>query len=432
MQIDELALVRKMAWRIIPFLLLVYLICIIDRLNIGFAALTMNKDLGLSATVYGWGAGLFFLGYFIGEVPSNLILAKVGARLWFARIMISWGIFAAAMGFISGETGLFVIRFLLGIAEAGFFPGVIYYLTLWFPAQYRGRIFGLFLIVSPLNNTIGAPISGFILKFFDGTMGHAGWRWLFLIEGLPAILLAFVTLRVVTDRPDNAAWLTAQEKAHLKHTLDREAAARIETKHLSIWQTLSHPKVLLLAVVYTGLAIGVYGVSLWMPQLIKGMGLQDPFLIGLVMAAPYFVATIAMVLWSRHSDKTGERVWHCAGALALGSVGLLASAFAPSPLLAMVALTVGAVGMYCSQPVFWSMPTGYLTGVAAVGGIALINSVGNLGGFIGPFTVGWLKDRTGSFQAGLIFLAMCLLIGSVTAVIVGRRIESLRLLEQPA
>jgi ACS family tartrate transporter-like MFS transporter len=239
-----------------------------------------------------------------------------------------------------------------------------------------------------------------------------------------------VTLRVVIDRPDNAAWLTAEEKAHLRETLAREAASRIETKHLSLWQTLGHPKVLLFAVVYTALAIGIYGIALWMPQIIKGMGLQNPLKIGLVMAVPYLIATICMVLWSRHSDRTGERVWHCAGPLALASTGLACSAYAGSPLLAMISLTFAAIGLYCSQPVFWAMPTGYLTGVAAAGGIAFINSIGNLGGFVGPFAVGWLKDHFGGFQAGLIFLALCLLAGSVVAVIVGRSVP--RLVAQPA
>ncbi|HZP92997.1 MAG TPA: MFS transporter [Burkholderiales bacterium] len=419
-RVQEQALVRRMAWRIIPFLFLVYLVCIIDRLNVGFAALTMNRDLGFTATVYGWGAGLFFVGYFLGEVPSNLILARVGARVWFARIMVTWGVLACAMGFIDGQAGFYAVRFLLGLAEAGFFPGVIFYLTLWFPEQYRGRIFGLFLIVSPLNNTIAAPLSGLILKHFDGLMGYPGWRWLFVVEGIPAVLLAWVTFRILIDRPDHAPWLDDEEKNHLRETLAREAAARTETKRLSLWQTLAHPKVLLFAVVYTGLAIGIYGIALWMPQLIKGMGVQDPVEIGLIMAVPYLLATVAMVLWSRHSDRTGERVWHCAAPLALGCAGLITSTYAGSPLLAMIALTAAAVGIYSSQPIFWSMPTGYLAGVAAAGGIALINSVGNLGGFIGPFAVGWLKDQTGSFQAGLIFLAACLMVGSIVAYFVGR------------
>ena len=432
-QVEEKALVRKMAWRVLPFLLLTYLICIIDRLNVGFAALSMNQELGFTATVYGWGAGLFFVGYFLGEVPSNLIMSKIGARIWFARIMITWGIFAIAMGFITGDVSFFLIRFLLGVAEAGFFPGVIYYLTLWFPAQYRGRIFGLFLIISPLNNTIAAPLAGLILNTFNGAMGYPGWRWLFIVEGIPSVLLAFVTLRAVIDRPDNANWLTAEEKAHLSEVLAREAASRTQTKHLSIWQTLGHPKVLLFAVVYTALAIGIYGLALWLPQIIKGMGLKDPLHIGLIMAIPYLIATVCMVLWSRHSDKTGERVWHCAGPLALASVGLIASAYAGSPLISMIAITVAAIGLYCSQPVFWSMPTGYLTGVAAAGGIAFINSIGNLGGFVGPFAVGWLKDNTANgFQAGLTFLALCLLIGSIVAVIVGRSVARLRTAGQPA
>ena len=429
---EEKALIRKMAWKVLPFLLVAYLICIIDRLNVGLAALTMNAELGFTATVYGWGAGLFFVGYFIGEVPSNLILAKVGARLWFARIMLTWGIFAIAMGFISGNVSFFVIRFLLGVAEAGFFPGVIYYLTLWFPAQYRGRIFGLFLIISPLNNTIAAPIGGLILKYSNGLMGYPGWRWLFILEGVPTMLMTYLCLRLVIDGPDKASWLTDAEKAHLRTKLQQEAESRTETKHLSLWQTLGHPKVLLFAVVYTALAIGIYGLSLWMPQLIKGMGVSDSFHIGLIMAIPYLIATICMVLWSRHSDKTGERVYHCSGALALAAIGMVSSAFIDSPVLAMAALTVAAIGMYCSQPVFWAMPTSYLTGVAAAGGIAFINSVGNLGGFVGPFMVGWLKDNVGGFQAGLIFLGACLLTGSIVALIVGRNVTRRQGVVQPA
>jgi MFS transporter, ACS family, tartrate transporter len=429
---EEHALVRKMAWKVLPFLLVAYLICIIDRLNVGLAALTMNPELGFTATIYGWGAGLFFIGYFIGEVPSNLILSKVGARIWFARIMMTWGIFAIAMGFISGNVSFFVIRFLLGIAEAGFFPGVIYYLTLWFPAEYRGRIFGLFIIISPLNNTIAAPLGGLILKYFNGVGGYPGWRWLFIIEGIPTLFLAYLCLRLVTDRPDKATWLTDAEKQHLRDKLQREAESRTDTKHLSLWQTLAHPKVLLFAVVYTSLAIGIYGLSLWMPQLIKGMGVTDSFHIGLIMAVPYLIATVCMVLWSRHSDKTKERVFHCAGALALGAVGMVSSAFIQSPVLAMVALTFAAIGMYCSQPVFWAMPATYLTGVAAAGGIAFINSVGNLGGFIGPYTVGWLKDHAGGFQAGLVFLGACLLTGSIVATIVGRSVARRSAAAQPA
>jgi ACS family tartrate transporter-like MFS transporter len=430
---EELALVRKMAWKVLPFLLLSYLICIIDRLNVGLAALTMNAELGFTATVYGWGAGLFFVGYFIGEVPSNLILSRVGARIWFARIMVTWGIFAIAMGFITGDVSFFVVRFLLGVAEAGFFPGVIYYLTLWFPAEYRGRIFGLFLIISPLNNTIAAPLGGFILKYFDGAMGFPGWRWLFIVEGIPTLLLAYLCLRVVIDRPDKATWLTDREKAHLRDKLAQESASRTETRHLSIWQTLGNAKVLLFAVVYTSLAIGIYGLSLWMPQIIKGMDVQNPLHIGLIMAVPYLVATVCMVLWSRHSDRTGERVFHCSGALALAAIGMVTSAYVASPVLAMVAITFAAIGMYCSQPVFWAMPTGYLSGVAAAGGIAFINSIGNLGGFIGPFAVGWLKDNTANgFQAGLTFLAACLLTGAAVAVIVGRSVARRAAIEAQA
>src|SRR5260221_7682856 len=261
----------------------------------------------------------------------------------------------------------------------------------------------LFLIISPLNNTIAAPLGGLILNLFDGTMGYPGWRWLFIIEGLPSILLGFITLKVVIDRPTDAKWLTDAEKAHLKQTLGREAAARVETKHLNLWQTIANPKILMFAVVYTSLAIGIYGLSLWMPQLIKGMGVKDSLDIGLIMAVPYLIATICMVLWSRHSDKTGERTLHCAGGLGLAAIAMLCSAYAgiEHPVLAMTAMTFVAIGMYCSQPKFWAMPTRHLTRLPAAGGIVFINSVGNLGGLIGPFAVGWLKDKAGGLQAGI-------------------------------
>src|SRR5262250_830041 len=277
----EHATVRKVYRRLIPFLCVLQVASYLDRINIGFAQLQMKSALGFSDSVYGLGAGIFFIGYFFFEVPSNLILSRIGARVWIARIMITWGLISSAMAIVRTPAGFYALRFLLGVAEAGFFPGVIYYLTLWFPAEYRGRIFGLFLIISPLNNTIAAPLGGLILKYSNGLMGLPGWRWLFIVEGLPTLLMAYLCLRVVVDRPEKATWLTDAEKAHLHAKLQREAESRVETKHLSIWQTLGHPKVLLFAVVYTSLAIGIYGLSLWMPQLIKGMGVTDSFHIGL-------------------------------------------------------------------------------------------------------------------------------------------------------
>jgi MFS transporter, ACS family, tartrate transporter len=410
--VNEQALIRRLTRRIVPFLVIVYLVAIIDRLNVGFAALTMNRNLGLSPSVFGAGAGIFFLGYFLFEVPSNLLLARFGARRWIARIMLTWGIVAVGMAFVQGATSFYIVRFVLGVAEAGFFPGVLLYLTYWFPSQYRARVIGLFMISSPLSNAIAAPVSGLILG-----MGHFGgleaWRWLFILEGAPSILLAFLTLRLLTDRPANATWLTPAEKQWLDKRLTREAAERTDTQRMGLWDTMRHPKILIMALIYTGLAVGLYGVALWLPQIVQSLGVRSTIAIGLIVALPFLVATVAMVLWSRNSDRTDERIWHVAAPLLLGAVALVASSTLSNPFLAMLALTVAAVGIYSAQPTFWALPSGYLTGVAAAAGLAYINSLANLAGFFSPFLVGWLRQATGGFHVPLLFLAICLAVGGL-------------------
>jgi ACS family tartrate transporter-like MFS transporter len=407
---------RKVAWRLIPFMILLYFVAFLDRINIGIAALTMNKDLGISATAYGNAAGIFFLGYFLFEVPSNIMLEKVGARRWIARIMVTWGLLSAGMTFVQGETSLFVIRFLLGAAEAGFFPGMILYLTYWFPASTRAKITGAFLVAIPLSSVLGAPVSSAILDL-EG-FGLRGWQWLFLIEGIPAILLGFVVLKYLTDKPADAEWLSPSERQIVSNRIAAEAAHGGE-KH-SLAAGLVSLKVWLFGLIYFGIVIGVYGMSLWLPQIVKGFGELSNQQVGLITAIPHAFGAVAMVIWGRHSDKAGERVWHMALAAFAGAGGLVASAFlASAPIVALSAMTFAAIGIYSALPVFWTLPTAMLRGTAAAGGIALINSLGNLSGYLGPSMVGYLKDQTGSFQSGLImlggFLAMAgLLVFAVT------------------
>jgi MFS transporter, ACS family, tartrate transporter len=392
---------RKVAWRLIPFMILLYFAAFLDRINIGIAALTMNKDLGISATVYGNAAGIFFLGYFLCEVPSNIMLEKVGARRWIARIMISWGLLSASMIFVQGEASLYVIRFLLGAAEAGFFPGMILYLTYWFPASARANITGAFMVAIPLSSVLGTPVSAALLDV-EG-FGLRGWQFLFLIEGIPAVVLGFAVFRYLTDKPRDAEWLSPSERQLVSNQIAADAA-RGDERH-SLAAGLVSLKVVALGLIYFGIVIGVYGLSLWLPQIIKGFGGLSNREVGLVTAIPHAFGAIAMVAWGWHSDKRGERVWHLALAAFAGAGGLVASAFfAGEPIVALSAMTFGAIGIYSAMPIFWTLPTAMLRGTAAAGGIALVNSLGNLSGYLGTSMVGYLKDQTGSFQSGLIML----------------------------
>ena len=400
----EARTIARITTRLVPFLIICYFVAYLDRVNVGFAALTMNKDLGISATAFGFGAGIFFLSYFIFEVPSNLFLERFGARKWIARIMISWGILSGATAFVTGETSFFVVRFLLGIAEAGFFPGIIFYLTLWFPAAYRARIIGYFMAAIPLSSVLGAPVSGYLLGF-DGLMGLKGWQWLFIIEAAPAVLLGFVVFFYLTDRPSEATWLPADQRSWLTTRLDLEERQRTAVKHYSIRDALLNPKVLALSLVYFGAVACNYGIGFFMPQIVKGFGLSN-LQTGFVTAIPYVVGVFAIIYWGRRSDRLKERKGHAAVALGVAAVGIGAAAFLADPTLKMIALSVAAFGVFGSLPVFWTLPTSFLSGAAAAGGIAIVNSIGNLSGFAGPYLMGYIKDRTGSFDGGLLCLAV--------------------------
>jgi MFS transporter, ACS family, tartrate transporter len=396
---------RKIAWRLIPYLMLCYFVAYLDRVNLGFAALTFKGDLGLSDAVYGLGAGIFFAGYFIFEVPSNIVLEKVGARVWIARIMVTWGIISAAMAFVSDETlfnlniggwdlrvtSFYIVRFLLGAAEAGFFPGIILYLTYWYTSSERAKMVGLFMVAVALSGVIGSPLSAMILTKLGGMAYLKGWQWLFIIEAAPAIILGIVTYFYLTDKPANAEWLTAEERNAVTARLDAERASREAIRKFSLGEALIHPRVLGLGLVYFGVVTGLYGLGFWLPQIVKAFGLTTAET-GWVVAIPYVFSAVIMVLWTRHSDHTGERVWHVVLAAFLGGAGLIAGAYLGDPVLAMAALTLGSIGTFAMLPTFWTLPTALLTGTAAAGGIALINSIGNIGGFAGPFLVGWIRE----------------------------------------
>lgn len=399
----EATTMRRVSLRLIPFLILCYFVAYLDRVNVGFAALTMNRDLNISNTAYGLGAGIFFLSYFLFEVPSNLLLERFGARRWIARIMFTWGLLSGATALVQGEWSFYLVRFLLGIAEAGFFPGIIFYLTLWFPASYRARIIGYFMAAIPLSSVLGAPVSGMLLGL-DGAMGLHGWQWLFIVEAAPAVLLSVVVLFYLTDRPADATWLPAAQRDWLANRLRLEEEQRVQARHFTVMQALTNPRVLSLSLVYFGLVACNYGIGFFLPQIVKGFGLTN-LQTGFVTAIPYIVGTVSIVYWGRRSDRMQERKYHTAFALAVAASGILASTFLPDPTLKMLALSIAAFGVFGALPVFWTLPTAFLSGAAAAGGIAIINSIGNLSGFIGPYLVGYIKDQTGSFDGGLQALA---------------------------
>jgi len=414
----ETTTLKKIGWRLIPFLALLYFAAFIDRVNVGFAALQMNRDLGFSAYVYGLGAGIFFVGYCLFEVPSNLILHKIGGRVWIARIMITWALIAGAMAFVSGTTGFYALRFLLGVAEAGFFPGVVCYLTNWVPAARRAQLVGTFMTAIPISTAIGGPISSAILTL-DGKLGLGGWQWLFLLETIPSLILGVVTLYYLRDTPAQAQWLTAEEKDWLTRTLDAERSYRRSKYDHSIMQALTNSRTLALSLCYFGVEIGLYGVILWIPQIFTNVGFPAQS-VGYVVAIPYAIAAIGMVLWCRHSDQTKERVWHIAAASLVGFAGLAASAFLPnSPILSVAAITLGATGTLAILPIFWTLPAAILSGAGAAGAIALINALGNIGGFVGPFVIGWIKDATGNFTYGLLVVASGVLLTGILALVIG-------------
>lgn len=411
--------ILKVSWRLLPLVIVSYLIAYIDRTNIAFAALTMNEDVGLSSFVYGLGAGIFFIGYALFEVPSNIVLERVGARRWIARIMFSWGIVSGMMALTTGPASFLVLRFLLSVAEAGFFPGIIYYLSGWFPAAYRARVISALFIAVPASNAIASVISGAILEM-DGILGLHGWQWVFILEAMPAVLLAFVVLRHMTDRPGEAAWLSAEERAWLEGTL-RAERAQIE-RHagaLTLWQALTDRRVLALSAIYLFSVTASYGINFFLPQIIKQLG-HSNFVTGALTAIPYTVGVVGLLLWGQSSDRRNERRWHLIVALALSAGGFAALALAGASYWALVAMSVVAVGIYGSRPSFWPMPSMFLTGAAAATGIALINSLGNIGGYIGPFIVGWLRQSSGGFDIALYFLAACASLSAIVTYLTTR------------
>jgi ACS family tartrate transporter-like MFS transporter len=399
----ERSTVAAVSWRVIPFLVLAYFFCVLDRVNVSFAALTMNTDLAFSPLVYAWGAGVFFIGYFILEIPSNMALMRFGARRWIARIMVTWGLISAAMAFVTGPNSFYVLRFLLGMAEAGFFPGIVLYLTYWYPARYRARVMSAFILGAPLSAVLGGPICGLLLEL-DGSFGLKGWQWLFIAEGLPSVLLGFVTLFYLADKPSDASWLSQPQRNWLETTLADEHAARASAHSLTLGQALRSPKVIALGLVYFGLLAGLYGVQFWLPQIVKAFGLSN-LQTSLVSALPFAFGTLAMLIWGRRSDRKRERVAHIVVPLLVSATALAFSAYAGSLTLTMVCLIVAAMGGFAAFGLFWTLPTAFLTGAAAAGGIALINSIGSLAGFGGPYVVGWIKEMTGSPTFGLLFLA---------------------------
>jgi MFS family permease len=403
-------LFNKVAWRLLPVLTTAYIFNYLDRNNIGFAALTMNREVGLTATQFGRGAGILFVGYCFLEVPSNMVLYRVGARRWLARIMISWGVISAATIFVSGPWSFYLLRFLLGAGEAGFFPGVAFYLGHWFPAEYRTRVIAWFMVAIPISSVIGGALSGALLQL-DGLLGLSGWKWLFILEGLPVALLGLVVLTVLTERPEDATWLTGEEKRIIRERVSGEA------RHHEVRQllpALRDPRVLILGAVQFGFLVGSYGVGIWLPQIIK-LGRLSDLEVGFVTSGVYAVASASMILWANHVDRGGNKVINLALSCALGGVGLLGAIATRNFWTSLVWLTLSLAGINAARGIFFTIPMRFLTGIALAGGIAFINSIGTAGGFVGPSVVGWLTDQTGSFTAGLAFMSVFLIASAALA-----------------
>jgi ACS family tartrate transporter-like MFS transporter len=413
---DLASAVRRVRRHLIPFLFLLYIFAYLDRINVGFASLQMNEALGFSASTYGLGAGIFFLSYVAFEIPSNIILARVGARLWIARIMITWGLVSASMMFVRTASMYYLLRFLLGLAEAGFFPGIIFYLTKWVPTRERARTIAMFMTATLVAGVVGGPISGALLSL-GGVAGLAGWQWLFLFEGLPAVVLGFVVLGVLAERPDQAPWLTDREKTALTACLCEESA-QPTVKTRTAGAALRNGRVWILAVVYFTVPVALYAFSFWLPQLIQSSFRGTDFQIGLLSVIPYLVGSVAMVIAGRHSDRTGERRWHVIVAAAVSGAAFIATGFAGSLVPSLLTLSVAMLGLASMFGPFWTLATSFVNGVGAAAGIALINSVGNIGGFVGPYLLGYVKDATQSFTIGLTMVGAIVVLGGLLVLLV--------------
>jgi MFS transporter, ACS family, tartrate transporter len=408
--VDGRAAIARVVRRLVPFIFLCYVVAYIDRVNIGFAARELQRDLSLSDAAFGFGGGLFFLGYCLFEIPSNVLLERMGARVWMARIMIGWGIVSMAMVFVVGQWSFWTMRVILGIAEAGFFPGAILYLTYWVPAAERARTGALFMTAAPVAVMIGAPLSEALLSL-DGAWGLRGWQWLFLVEGLPAVILGIVTLWYMTDRPEQASWLPPRDREWLTAHMAKEQSARKTHHGGSELRALLNGRVALICFIYFLNTLVTYGIFLWLPRILQDASGYRGWRLSVITAIPFIVALVGMVLVGRHSDRTGERKGHLAACALTGALGLLIAAFSERDVVMIVlALTICQLGQRSVQGVFWAIPPMFLGGMAAAAGIALINSIGNLGGFVGPWVMGWLRGSSGSYSAGLLVLAGALVI----------------------
>jgi MFS transporter, ACS family, tartrate transporter len=409
------ALFRKLLWRLVPFLFAAYVVSSLDRVNVGIASLTMAKDIGLGAAALGLGFGIFSAGYVCCEIPSNLALHHFGARVWIARIMITWGLMSMGTFLVTNAYNFYAARFILGVAEAGFVPGIVYYLTLWFPAVWRAKAMGALLGM-------------------EGIWGLHGWQWLFIIEGIPAVILGVMCLFVLTDRPEQATWLSSEERGWLQGVLARESAAMEQRQRFTVAQVLTNGRVITLAAINFCYIVANQGVSIWIPQLAKGFGLTN-LQVGFVTALPFLCGSIGMILWARHSDRTQERTWHVAGAGLVAAAALATSAAFASPVLSLIALTIGVTGIFGFFGTFWAIPPSFLTGRAAAAGIAMIVSIGNCGGLVGPSIVGWTREQTGSFTLGFVAMSGFFVIASLLIVALHfmARIQEVSLpVDQPA
>jgi MFS transporter, ACS family, tartrate transporter len=415
----ETVVIGKVTRRLFPLMIILTMVNFIDRVNIGYAALTINHDLGIDPAIFGFAAGIFFLGYILFEVPSNVLLHRVGANIWLARIMFSWGLVSMGMAFVTGATGLIIMRFLLGVAEAGFIPGITFYIMLWIPLRQRARLTAVWILATPFAGIAGGLLAGPLLQL-DGAYGLHGWQWLFITEGLPAVLLAIITVFYLTPVPAKAKWLADDERQWLERTL-REESERVNVEaqqRFTLAAALLNWRVLVLGFLYIGMNMGLSGINNWMPTIIKSLGTLSNLQVTLVSAIPWVCAAVAAILWGRHSDRRNERYVNLAIPLIIGAAGFAASAYVGSPLLGIICLSIATMGIIAGYTVFWVVPGTFLTGVAAAGGIALVNSMGNLGGFIAPSVIGWLKQETGSFSDALLVLAGGMAVAGVIALII--------------